>query len=149
MELASSLVLSENVKQTMEIVPCKCSRVERSQYFGQFEKPPKEFNPTFRRYLAKQRDSLFNVYCGKHLDSELLSCRSADGITVVFCPSDHTGVWAGQIVQGSVGKRTQQMLEGIAKDKGLINTQGGSAKQRNGNWSRGGESSREACIGVC
>jgi hypothetical protein len=120
MELASNLVLSEEIQRTMSIVPRKHSRVEASQYYGQAEKPLKEFSSTFRQYLEKQRGSLFDGYCEKHRDSALLSCRSADGVAVVFCPSDHTGVWAGLIVQGSLGKRTQQMLEGIAKDKGLI-----------------------------
>ncbi len=120
MELASNLLLSEEIKQTMGILPRNQSRVEAPQYFGQVEKPLKEVSSMFKRYLKEQRGSLFDGYYDKHRDSELLCCRSADGVAVVFCPSDHTGVWAGLIVQGSLGKRTQQMLEGIAKDKGLI-----------------------------
>jgi hypothetical protein len=120
MELASDLVLSEEVKGTMGVLPHKDSKIEGSKCFERVEKPPREFSSKFREHLEKQRGSLFDGYCEKHRDSELLSCRSRDGVTVVFCPSDHTGVWAGLIVQGSVGKRTQQMLEGIAKDKGLI-----------------------------
>ncbi|HYY26488.1 MAG TPA: hypothetical protein VE860_00995 [Chthoniobacterales bacterium] len=120
MELASDLVLSEEIKDTMGVLPHKESKVDVSKYFGGVEKPPREFSSKFRGYLEQQRGSLFNGYYEKHQGSELFSCRSRDGVTVVFCPSDHTGVWAGLIVQGSVGKRTQQMLEGIAKDKGLI-----------------------------
>ena len=93
MELASNLLLSEEIKQTMGILPRNHSGAQVPQFDGYYE---------------------------KHRDSALLSCRSADGVSVVFCPSDHTGVWAGLIVQGSLGKRTQQTLEGIAKDKGLI-----------------------------
>ena len=50
----------------------------------------------------------------------LMPCGLANGVAIVFCPSDHTGVWGGIIVKGGLGKRTQKMLEGIAKDKGLI-----------------------------
>jgi hypothetical protein len=120
MELASDLVFSEEIKDTMGVVPLKESKVDVSQYFDPVEKPPREFSSKFRGYLEKQRGSLFDGYYKKHRDSELFTCRSRDGITVIFCPSDHTGVWAGMIVQGSVGKRTQQMLESIAKGKGLI-----------------------------
>jgi len=120
MELASNLVLSEEIKRTMGIVPHKHSRVDAAQHCGPVEKPQKEFSTPFKQYLEKQRGSLFDGYYEKHRDAALLSCRSADGVSVVFCPSDHTGVWAGLIVQGPLGKRTQQMLEGIAKDKGLI-----------------------------
>jgi hypothetical protein len=120
MELASDLVLSEEIKETMGVLPHKSAKVDVSQYFGQLEKPPREFSSTFRGHLEKQHSSLFDGYYKRHGDSELLSCRSRDGVTVLFCPSDHTGVWAGLIVQGSVGKRTQQILENIAKHKGLI-----------------------------
>ncbi len=119
MELASNLLLSEEIKKTMGILPRSHSRAEVPQYFGQVEKPLKEISSIFERYLKEQRGSLFDGYYEKHRDSTLLCCRSADGVAVVFCPSDHTGVWAGLIVQGSLGKRTQQTLEGIAKDKGL------------------------------
>ena len=60
-------------------------------------------------YLGKQRGALFDGYYEKHRDSTLLSCRSADAVSVVFCRSDHPGVWVGLIVQGSLGKRIQQM----------------------------------------
>jgi hypothetical protein len=120
MELASHLVLSKEIKRTMEILPHEHAKVQVSQSVGQVEKPLRKFGSTFRRYREEQRGALFGGYYEKHQHSELLSCRSADGVSVVFCPSDHTGVWAGLIVQGPLGKRTQQMLEGIAKDKGLI-----------------------------
>ena len=120
MELASNLLLSEEIKQTMGILPRNLSRAEVSEYFGQIKKPLKEVSSMFKRYLEEQRGSLFDGYFEKHRDADLLSCRSADGVEVVFCPSDHSGVWAGLIVKGSLGKRTQLTLEGIAKDKGLI-----------------------------
>jgi hypothetical protein len=120
MELASNLLLSEEIKQTMGILSRNLSRAEVSQYFGQIRKPLKEVSSMFNRYLEEQRGSLFDGYYEKHRDSDLLSCQSADGVQVVFCPSDHSGVWAGLIVKGSLGQRTQLMLEGIAKDKDLI-----------------------------
>jgi hypothetical protein len=120
MELSSDLVLSEEIKVTMGVLPNKKGKIDVSQYFGHVQKPPREFSSTFRGHLEKQHGSLFDGYYQEHRESELLSCRSRDGVTVLFCPSDHTGVWAGLVVQGSVGKRTQQILEDIAKDKGLI-----------------------------
>ena len=120
MELASDFVLSDEIKDTMGVLPHRDWKVDVSKSFRRVEKLPREFSSRFRGHLEKQRGSLFDGYCEKHRDTELLSCRSRDGVTVVFCPSDHTGVWAGLIVQGSVGRRTQQMLECIAKDKGLI-----------------------------
>ena len=120
MELASHLLLSEEIQQTMAILPPNLSKAEVSEYFGQINKPPKEINSIFKRYLEEQRGSLFDGYYEKHRHSELLSCRSADGVDVVFCPSDHSGVWAGLIVKGSLGERTQLTLEGIAREKGLI-----------------------------
>jgi hypothetical protein len=120
MELASNLLLSVEIEQTMEILPGNLSKAEVSEYFGQIKQPLKEVSSMFKRYLEEQRSSLFDCYYEKHRNSDLLSCRSADGVEVVFCPSDHSGVWAGLIVKGSLGKRTQRTLEGIAKDKGLI-----------------------------
>lgn len=120
MELASNLLLSEEIKQTMSILPRRLSGVEVSQYFGQVKKPFKEVSSTFKRHLEVQRGSLFDGYYKKHRDAELLFCQSTSGVAVVFCPSDHSGVWAGLIVKGSLGKRTQQTLECIAKEKGLI-----------------------------
>jgi len=120
MELASNLLLSEEIKQTMEILPRNLSKAEVSEYLGRIKQSPKEINSMFKRYLEDQRGSLFDGYYEKHRTSELLSCRSAEGVKVVFCPSDHSGVWAGLIVKGSLGERTQLTLEGIAKDKGLI-----------------------------
>jgi hypothetical protein len=120
MELASNLLLSEEIKQTMGILRRNLSRTEVSEYFGEIKKPLKEINSYFKRYLEEQRGSLFDGYYEQHKNSELLSCRSAKGVDVVFCPSDHSGVWAGLIVKGSLGERTQLTLEGIAKEKGLI-----------------------------
>jgi hypothetical protein len=120
MELASHLLFSEEIKQTMGILPPNLSKAEVSEYFAQIKKPLKEINSMFQRYLEEQRGSLFDGYYEKHRNSELLSCRTAEGVEVVFCPSDHSGVWAGLIVKGSLGERTQLTLERIAKDKGLI-----------------------------
>jgi hypothetical protein len=58
----------------------------------------------FKGYLEEERGSLFDGYYEKHRNSDLLSCRSADGVQVVFCPSDQSGVWAGLIVKGSLGR---------------------------------------------
>jgi hypothetical protein len=80
MELASNLLFSGEIKQTMGILPHKHSRVEVSQYFGQVEKPLKGVSSMFKEYLEKERDSLFDGYFEKHRDSELLSCRSTDGL---------------------------------------------------------------------
>jgi hypothetical protein len=88
--------------------------------FAQIKKPMQEINSTCQRYLEEQRELLFDGYFEKHRNSELLSCRTTEGVEVVFCPSDHSGVWAGLIVKGSLGERTQLTLEGIAKAKGLI-----------------------------
>jgi hypothetical protein len=120
MELATNLLLSEEIKQTMEILPQNRSKAEVSEYLGQIKQLPKEINSMYKRYLEQQRGSLFDGYYETHRTSELLSCRSAQGVEVVFCPSDHSGVWAGLVVKGSLGERTQLTLEGIAKDKGLI-----------------------------
>ena len=66
MELASNLLLSEEIKQTMGILPRNHSGAQEPQFDGYYE---------------------------KHRDSTLLSCRSADSVSVVFCRSDHPGVW--------------------------------------------------------
>ena len=108
MEFQSSLILSSEIKQTMRLMPCKESRVEVSRHFGQVREP------------LNERSSLFGEYVEKHRNSELLACGLANGVAIVFCQSDHTGVWGGMTVKGGLGKRTQKMLEGIAKDKGLI-----------------------------
>jgi hypothetical protein len=120
MELASDLLFSEEIKQTMRILPRNLSQPEVSEYFAQIKKPMQQINSTFQRYLEEQRELLSDGYFGKHPNSELLSCRTTGGVEVVFCPSDHSGVWAGFIVKGSLGERTQLTLEGIAKAKGLI-----------------------------
>jgi hypothetical protein len=108
MEFQSNFILSDEIKQTMGKVPLDQSRLKVS---GRFEE---------RRKPLHDQGSLLEGYVAKHRNCELLSCRAADGLEVVFCPSDHRGVWAGLIVKGSLGKRTQGMLEGLAKKKGLI-----------------------------
>ena len=120
MELASSLILSKEIEQTMVILPRNNSRVGVSKCFHRSAKLLGEVSSSFKLYLEEQRRSLFDGYFEMHQKTQLLYCQSGDGVAVVFCPSDHTGVWAGLIVKGSLGKRTQIMLEGIAKDRGLI-----------------------------
>jgi hypothetical protein len=108
MEFQSLFVLSDEIRQTMRIMPRNQSRVEVSRLSGQTRKPQHE------------RSSKLGGYFERHKDFDLVSCQSSDGIALVFCPSDHTGVWTGQVVKGVLGKRTQTILENIAKDKRLI-----------------------------
>ena len=108
MEFQSSLVLSDEIKQSMEKMSRTQTRFDVSRSSGKIRKP------------LSERHSAFWGYVQKHQDSQLFACRSGAGIAMVFCPADHTGIWAGMIVKGSLGKRTQGILERIAKDKGLI-----------------------------
>jgi hypothetical protein len=117
MELASNFLLANEIKQTMEILPGNLSKAEMSKSLGPIKQPPKEFNSMLKRYLEEQRGSLFDGYYENHRTSELLSCRSAEGVEVLFCPSDHSGVWAGLIVKGSLGEQTQQTLEAFPKGR--------------------------------
>jgi hypothetical protein len=106
MEFQSNLILSDEIKRTLGKVPS--DRFKIPERFGEHRKP------------LNERRALFEGYVERHRNSDLLCCCSSDGIQMIFCPSDHTGVWAGLIVKGSLGKRTQGMLEELAKEKGLI-----------------------------
>ena len=108
MEFQSFFILSDEIRQTMKMMPRNRSRVEVSRLSGQVRKPQDEGN------------SKLGGYVERHKDFDLVTCQSSDGIALVFCPSDHTGVWTGQIVKGELGKRTQTILKNIAKDKCLI-----------------------------
>ena len=66
MELASNLLLSEEIKQTMGFLPRNLSRAEVSQHFSRIKNPLKEVNSMFKRYLEDERGSLFDGYYEKH-----------------------------------------------------------------------------------
>jgi hypothetical protein len=108
MEFQSYLILSDEIRRTMRVMPRDQSEVELSRQPVQVRKPQPE------------RSSRLGGYFERHKDFDLVTCQSADGIALVFCPSDHTGVWTGQVVKGVLGARTQTILEKIAKDKCLI-----------------------------
>jgi hypothetical protein len=108
MEFQSYFILSGEIRRTMRIMPRNQSRVGILRQPGQVKKPQHEGS------------SKFGGYVERHKDFDLITCQSSDGIALVFCPSDHTGVWTGQIVKGVLGRRTQTILERIAKDKRLI-----------------------------
>ncbi len=106
MEFQADFILSEEIKETMKIMPGDRTRV--SPYLNRSRKPMQELR--FR----------LGSYFERHKHSDLVGCWSSDGIELVFCPSDHTGVWTGRIIKGVLGKRTQAILETIAKEKHLI-----------------------------
>ena len=68
-------------------------------------------------------DLSFEDYIEEHKNSKLLFCWLAQGIAIVFSPSDHHGVWAMQR-EGITGKGVLpefalETVERIAREKGL------------------------------
>jgi hypothetical protein len=69
-------------------------------------------------------DLSFDEYLREHKNSKLLFCSSGPRAGIVFSPSDHSGIWAGQL-EGVKGKGilpayAQKVVERIAKEKGLV-----------------------------
>ena len=65
-----------------------------------------------------------NSNCG-FISRETYCSPGVKGGAALFCPSDHTGIWAmqreGLRAKGKVGKPVQDILEGLAKETGTIN----------------------------
>ena len=68
-------------------------------------------------------DSSFAKYIDEHKDSKLLFCWYAQGVAIVFSPSDHHGVWAlhreGIAGKGVLPEYALEIVERIAKEKAL------------------------------
>jgi hypothetical protein len=68
-------------------------------------------------------DSSFAKYIGERKDSKLLFCWYAQGVAIVFSPSDQHGVWAlqreGITGKGGLPEYALEIVERIAKEKAL------------------------------
>jgi hypothetical protein len=68
-------------------------------------------------------DSSFAKYIEEHKNSKLLFCWYAQGVAIVFSPSDHHGVWAlrrkGINGKGVLPEYALEIVERIAKEKAL------------------------------
>jgi len=111
-----SSIDSDKIKKTMRVLlydeaKAGVSRVI-SQGFGESEVPLTDWDLWFVEYVEK------------HRDSRLLFCWFAKGGAALFCPTDHTGIWAmqreGLRAKGKVGGPAQAILEGLAKETGFI-----------------------------
>jgi hypothetical protein len=111
-----SSIDSEKIKKTMRVLlydeaKAGVSRVI-SQGFGESEVPLTDWDLWFVEYVEK------------HRDSRLLFCWFAKGGAALFCPTDHTGIWAmqreGLRAKGKVGGPAQAILECLAKETGFI-----------------------------
>ncbi len=65
----------------------------------------------------------FEEYIEEHKSSKLLFCWYAQGVAIVFSPSDHHGVWAMQREgingKGVLPQYALEIVERIAKEKAL------------------------------
>jgi hypothetical protein len=106
----------EKIKKTMRVLPYDEAKagVLRviSEGFGEKEEQLTDWDLSFGEYVEE------------HRDSRLIFCWFAKGGAALFCPSDHTGIWAmqreGLRAKGKVGKPVQDILEGLAKETGTI-----------------------------
>ena len=68
-------------------------------------------------------DYFFEEYVEEHKNSKLLFCWYAQGVGIVFSPSDHHGIWAiqreGIKAKGKLPQYALEVVERIAKEKGL------------------------------
>ena len=68
-------------------------------------------------------DSSFAKYIEEHKNSKVLFCWYAQGVAIVFSPSDHHGVWAlqreGITGKGVLPEYALEVVERIAKEKAL------------------------------
>src|SRR5271165_3918817 len=68
-------------------------------------------------------DSSFAKYIEEHKNSKVLFCWYAQGVAIVFSPSDHHGVWAlhreGINGKGVLPEYALEIVERIAKEKAI------------------------------
>ena len=68
-------------------------------------------------------DLSFEEYLEEHKNSKLLFCWGSPTVGIVFCPSDHNGIWAMRReeikAKGTLPKYVLEVVEQIAKEKGL------------------------------
>ena len=108
------------------------ARMERSMRVVEYEEDRpkiKHFledrleDPDAEPMVPTEWDLSFEDYLEEHKNSKLLFCWYGPKVGIVFSPSDHNGIWAGRRegvkAKGTLPKYVQEVVERIAKEKGL------------------------------
>ena len=102
MSITRDLMDTTRIQRAMRVLPYEEAKAATTRFIeGSLEKSDE----------LTGWDLSFEEYIEEHKSSKLLFCWYAQGVAIVFSPSDHHGVWAMQ--------REGVIVERIAKEKAL------------------------------
>jgi hypothetical protein len=114
MAITRDLMDSTRIHRTMRIFPYEEAKGATKRFLEE---------SMLESEVLTDWDSSFAKYIEEHKDSKLLFCWYAQGVAIVFSPSDHHGVWAlhreGISGKGVLPEYALEIVERIAKEKGL------------------------------
>jgi hypothetical protein len=114
MAITRELMDTTRIRRTMRVLPYEEAK-ERATRF--VEGAPEE------AIELMDWDYFFEEYIEEHKNSKLLFCWYAQGVGIVFSPSDHHGIWAmqreGVKAKGILPKYALEIVERIAQEKAL------------------------------
>src|SRR5271155_2657115 len=114
MTITRDLMDTTRIQRTMRVVPYEEVKAATKRFL--------EESMTETDVLTDW-DSSFAKYIEEHKNSKLLFCWYAQGVAIVFSPSDHHGVWAlqreGIRGKGILPEYALEIVERIAKEKAL------------------------------
>jgi hypothetical protein len=114
MSITRDLMDTTRIQRTMRVLPYEEAKAATTRFIeGSLEKSDE----------LTGWDLSFEEYIEEHKSSKLLFCWYAQGVAIVFSPSDHHGVWAmqreGVKGKGVLPKYALEIVERIAKEKAL------------------------------
>src|SRR5258708_14281363 len=114
MSITRDLMDTTRIQRTMRVLPYEEAKAATTRFIeGSLEKSDE----------LTGWDLSFEEYIEEHKSSKLLFCWYAQGVAIVFSPSDHHGVWAmqreGVKGKGVLPEYSLEIVERIAKEKTL------------------------------
>ena len=114
MSITRDLMDTTRIQRTMRVLPYEEAKAATTRFIeGSLEKSDE----------LTGWDLSFEEYIEEHKSSKLLFCWYAQGVVIVFSPSDHHGVWAmqreGVKGKGVLPEYALEIVERIAKEKAL------------------------------
>jgi hypothetical protein len=114
MAITRDLLDITRIQRTMRVVPYEEAEAATKRFLEE---------SIIQSEVLTDWDSSFAKYIEERKNSKLLFCWYAQGVAIVFSPSDHHGVWAlqreGITGKGVLPEYALEILERIAKEKAL------------------------------
>ena len=114
MAITPDLMDTEIIRRTMRVLPYEEAKAEGTHFLEE---------SLGEKAVLLDWDLSFLEYIEEHKSSKLLFCWAAQGVGIVFSPSDHHGIWAiqrkGISGKGILPEYALEVVERIAKEKAL------------------------------